>query len=297
MQSHGKKKNVKEEGDLTYLKELLDGRSDLKKNYELVKIMPDDYFAWIELKKALLKDKSLLNLHYQVNTEALITNCKSYPAWNYRLFLTTISVDLEKEDFLTQKLLFSDKRNFHCWNYRRRLNLPKILDYFNYSCLHDLVFKNELPPIENIIYTNPYYEGCLYLFDKSDYEIYLKKYENKIVLHFKTPFTGKITVNNKTINVNLPVLLVKLEEDSFKNIFIDDRKYYLKKECRNFSFIDELLSLEEECTFLLLMKLKITQEKEERRKIIDKLKMIDPLRKVFYETFFNSFYELFVLTE
>lgn len=296
MQNHGKKKAaVDNDENLEYVKELLKERNNISNLKEIAIIIPDDYLAWDTLKSLFMKDKNLLKEHGDINLKALMTNPKSYSAWNYRLMLANNGLDLNEEDKLTRKLINYDKRNFHCWNYRRKLNLSVIYDYFNYSCLHDLISKNESIDSVDIIYTNPYYEGSLYLFHRINYNYYLKKYQNITYLHFKSPFKGELLVNNKVINIPHPVLLIQLHEKEIEEIIIDD---IIHKECEddyNYSFIDELLELEPDCVNLLLMKLKITENYDLRNKLINKLINVDPMRKMWYSSLISAYYKIIPL--
>ena len=61
---------------------------------------------------------------------ALRRNPKSYGAWHHRKWALReqgpARAELGRELQLCAQLLAADERNFHCWNFRRRENLPRV---------------------------------------------------------------------------------------------------------------------------------------------------------------------------
>ena len=110
----------------------------LEKHRKIVLINPDDYRSWHCIKRRLSGQTTQGAIEEQLNLtqKAIEANPKSYCTWHHRYFFYK---DAKMSSFYERKLckaLFSlDPRNFHCWNYCRRLGFVMPVDFRNYSSM------------------------------------------------------------------------------------------------------------------------------------------------------------------
>lgn len=314
---HGKKKDVTlQDTDLVktlqkiYSEELNDETAE-----ELVKLIPDDFHAQNILKRTLEPHKLLA-----LNIQSLIANPKSYVAWHHRLYtLQTFGVTLDiitREYELVELCLESDNRNFHCWNYKR--SLDKIVqnhfphneiskmklkigckfydeNFSNYSAAHDiLVSDGHFKILVSQLYTDPLDFSTWTVFNSLQ-ERSLYKTQFFCVKVYRTKFVVCCKLIPKALSVRVNGIELRCKNVFRHTLF----RTCLKKEdvvcingiemcCNETSkgcdeFIDEILELENECTGGFLVKLENTSNANDRKTIVNHLKVIDTMRSGYYD--------------
>ncbi|KAL6122275.1 hypothetical protein NUSPORA_00691 [Nucleospora cyclopteri] len=324
---HGVKEEILSGEDLAktkeyfFIKEMPENTVEeiFQKYRRMASYNPDDYFAWNILKLFVLKHGQQLDyvdndayskyveilknekIDYErhVQSQGKITgigiqnNCKSYAAWNHRLF---IHKHLNKEiDYkLCQLLLKVSPRNFHCWNYTKLLGHQMPINLDNPSSL-------QIKNVVQMIFTQPEDSAVWNLFETAFFgksAFYLKKAWNKVEIMFNDVFKGVIKYDSRKYEVKTAIKYYLINNTESENldeqlkVTLDLDRIKLK-EVKMPLFVENILQLDPKNIYGLRFKLKFTEKN--REEIVKKLKELDPIRTIFYER--EIYYKIFMIEE
>lgn len=269
--------------------------------YELNILAPDDPLPHMFLLNKLDLTQNLLSIK---------NNPKSYIAWHFRRkIIKQVDVDFDRERKLMLVCFESDERNFHCWNYKRFLfgetiDIALLLfknNFSNYSAIHDLLVYDYKLCLKQQMYTDPEDEGLWAAFrilknrEITSGRFVLKVYSDYFVI-WKKEKIEMILINDKEIAVeDLIDKRLKVNKKLILGDIVTVNNVDLvfeKKGSVNSEIVDELINWDNCLKFPLLEKLDVTHDIDERKCLIDKLVLIDPCRKGYYNSLLHSSFHI-----
>ncbi|ELA41632.1 uncharacterized protein VICG_01380 [Vittaforma corneae ATCC 50505] len=271
----------------------------IEKHEKMVLLNPDDYSSWNYLKAVFLgsNDKEEIKRQLDLTQEAIQINPKSYAAWFHRyLFFKKLKSNWFNEHKLCALLLKFDPRNFHCWNYCLKNEFEINADLHNPTSMH---FK---PFMENWLFIDPDDESVWRSYEKRraqtmrGYLGIIRKYKNKIEVILENTFKGRMSINQKRVEIMYPVRRVVTD------LIEEPEEILLNSECLKVEkeelpwIVDEVLRLSPECIHALKIKMQYTNQAEERQKISEILQGVDSMRKEYYKILENNTFITYIIS-
>ncbi|KAM0671442.1 subunit alpha of protein prenyltransferase [Ordospora colligata] len=294
------------------LKKILKQEDSVEKHMELVQISTDDYMSWNILKQHLIAHRTQFNAQLSVCENALRSNPKSYQAWHHRKFMMQkfdeeAQMHLRKEDVLTAYLLSFDPRNFHCWNYRMQVIGKKAArDLFNYSYLHHNMDEDPVA----IVYTDPLnLVGWEYLYVHRETRrmkngMYIRIAEGQMEVVFEKPFAGELVIESMDerflCRLDTPSMCLKRKINNVPStltVTINGVMMKFVQEEDDLELPKTILRLESECIGALQYILECSKDVEERKKAMEELVRIDPIRRAYYNSLNLKHFNVYVAAQ
>ncbi|KAH9411950.1 hypothetical protein HK407_02g03970 [Ordospora pajunii] len=298
------------------LKRLLEQKDSVQKHMAIVQISTDDYMSWNILKQHLMAHRNEFSTQLSVCENALRSNPKSYQAWNHRRFMMLeFEEEAQKyareEDALTARLLNFDPRNFHCWNYRMQVIGNKTArDLFNYSYLHHNMDEDPI----SIVYTDPLSPvGWEYLYVHREARrmksgMYIRIGEGCMEVVFEKPFVGELVIEVEAMDEQLvcrsevPTMCLKrriclCRAPSRLTLTVEGVEKRFEREEDDLALPNAILRLESECIGALQCIVDCSKDAKERKKAVEELVRIDPIRRKYYSSLNHEHFDVYVAAQ
>ncbi|KAF9762785.1 Geranylgeranyl transferase type-2 subunit alpha 1 [Nosema granulosis] len=305
---------------------------------------PKSYQAWYHRLYVYRQDPVLVleKIQREIKLISLLLefDSRNFHCWNYKHKLMAILRNLiNAEEDLTdkevEKIVSSEVKVYPCGPTERcepheetiRLldqrmrELAEVgKDISNYSYLH---FHGDFDACA-AVFTDPFDEGIWMFFHKKREEFflqggfYVRKYRDRLEVHFKEPFSGKLALEfeglRKVYNVQLPTRVYKIiipKKTDSKEMKVNNKvlkspsdvplvslnNMYSFAEVLNenlflsSSLFTEIYELEPNCVLNFLFNINSIQIS---REIINFLISKDPIRRKYYENIENDLYQTFI---